>query len=115
MSEPYDVTTARDRAEGFRRYVDRTGREWTEPRPGFKPAPAELGSPSTPAGFREVTLRAWTDGDTVIVPEQEGFWLPEETPYEGPGSHDCDANGCGWEHVLARFRLPKPVDDGTSN
>ena len=30
MSEPYDVTTDRDRTNGKRRLVDRTGYEWTE-------------------------------------------------------------------------------------
>jgi hypothetical protein len=34
MSEPYDVTRPADHARGIRRYVDRTGREWTEPDEG---------------------------------------------------------------------------------
>jgi hypothetical protein len=33
MTEPYDITGPADRAQGLRRYVDRMGREWTEPSP----------------------------------------------------------------------------------
>lgn len=107
MQTPHEVTTATDRAHGRRRYRDGAGREWVEyrSRPKTKPAPA-LESPRTPEGFRPVQITVWTDGRHVIVPEQEPFWLPcEDEPAEG--GHDCDANGCGWEHVLARFDLPK--------
>jgi hypothetical protein len=106
VTEPYDITGPADRAQGLRRFVDRTGREWTEPRPVLKSGPVWESTPA-PAGFREVTLKAFTDGVIVVIPEQAGFWLPDETVPEGDGSHDCDALGCGWEHVLAKFRLPQ--------
>lgn len=102
MSEPYEVTTAADRAIGLRRYCDRTGREWTVPRPARARFLAERDG--VPEGFRKIALIAYTDGRQVIVPDQSALPLPCETV---EGDHDCDANGCGWEHVLARFLLPR--------
>jgi hypothetical protein len=104
MSEPYEITNAADRACGLRRYTDGTGREWIEPRTG--PAShVRRPYPSLPDGFREITLRAFTDGNTVVIPEQEELSLPDDPGEADPDGHNCDANGCGWEHIIATFRI----------
>jgi hypothetical protein len=60
-----------------------------------------------PPGWTAVTLHAYTDGKQVVVTDHGSI------TWEGRGEveddHDCDAMGCGWEHVLARFQLPQPV------
>jgi hypothetical protein len=60
---------------------------------------------AVPAGFRRIELTAFTDGRTVIVPEQDGLELQRDGRED---DHDCDFNGCGLEHVVARFPVPGP-------
>lgn len=110
MSERIEITTAADRARALRRY--RQGeREWVEPRPRRPPAdPEPPPLPEwPPAGWTEITLVAYTDGRQLVIPEQEGLWVPDETTDD---EHNCDAQGCGWGHVLARFNLPRPAEEG---
>lgn len=50
----------------------------------------------------ELNLRAYSDGEEIVVcgtPECEECWPDEET------GHNCDGQGCGWDHVIFRASL----------
>lgn len=68
---------------------------------------------SIPLGYREITLKAWTNGKEVVVLEQGDLWIPCEGD---PDEHNCDQMGCGalHEHVLARFKLPVEAEQGAT-
>ena len=57
-----------------------------------------------PPGWRKVFLAAYTDGQQVIVTDEGDVGLGDDED-----DHSCDAMGCGWAHVLARFNLPSPI------
>lgn len=71
-----------------------------EPRPRVPPE-ADTGLPK---GFRKVEASVYIDenGRFVITTEPSEVW-PE--PYDDEHPHNCDAAGCGWEHVVARGRV----------
>ena len=55
--------------------------------------------------YKRSMIIVWTDGEDVIVPQQELFNLDSEI--EGDEGHSCDQMGCGQEHIVARFKFPK--------
>lgn len=49
-------------------------------------------------GLQYFGLRGETNGiETVVTGEP-----PQGVPEDDPAAHNCDAMGCGWEHVLER-------------
>jgi len=60
----------------------------------------------TPAGFRRLERAAVYVNDAtgqITVTADPGDAWPDED--ENCPEHDCDASGCGWEHVVARGHL----------
>ena len=50
-------------------------------------------------------LNAYSNGEEIVV-----MGTPthnEELAEDAPEQHDCDEMGCGSDHVLARFRVPR--------
>jgi hypothetical protein len=61
-----------------------------------------------PAGYREITLRAYTNGETIVIPEQPEWRMDHaDNPY-----HNCDATGCGWEHIHVYLDALNPTGCG---
>jgi hypothetical protein len=60
----------------------------------------------TPKGFRELDVRVWTDGKTLVIEGEP----PDEDADPRAEIHHCDVMGCGWCHVLARL----PIDEATA-
>jgi len=56
---------------------------------------------SVPAGYRQLDkyTRVYVSDKWLLV-----TGTPDESEDEETG-HNCDAMGCGWEHVLYRFPL----------
>lgn len=52
-----------------------------------------------PNGYIEI--KAYTNGVFVVVPEQKGMELSGDDD-----RHNCDALGCGWEHVVLILQIP---------
>jgi hypothetical protein len=69
--------------------------EQLDARPPFDPMPD---------GYHEIAIKALTNGTEVVILEQAGVFLPDE-PGEGEPEHNCDALGCAFEHVVARFLI----------
>lgn len=75
----------------------------------WSPAPCqdafvELKTPSgIPAGYTQLDkyTRVYVSDRWLLI-----TGTPEESEDEETG-HNCDAMGCGWEHVLYRFPLDK--------
>ena len=59
-----------------------------------------------PAGYREITLKAYTNGKEIVVPEQRNWEVPgEDDPNYHEEDHNCDQFGCSSvSHVVARGR-----------
>lgn len=80
MSEPYDVTTPADVAQGIRRFSDRTGRTWTEavrppdPEPRFRLITDIGGAYYVIPEGREDEWGAWREAD---ADEPDGLDPPE--------------------------------------
>jgi hypothetical protein len=53
-----------------------------------------------PPGFRVVPATVYTDGKRLVVTAH-----PDHVR-DGEDWHNCDAMGCGWEHVIGRVQLP---------
>lgn len=58
-----------------------------------------------PDGF--YAIRAYTNGYVIII---EGI-PPDDTPFDGPLSHNCDEMGCGVAHVVARIPILEPMPE----
>jgi hypothetical protein len=91
---------------------------WTVPcSPDPQPAPAPIysGGLRIPAGYVECPVpddaakgsrAAWTNGKRVIVTGEPGNGDENDPEYE---AHNCDAMGCGWDHVLEIRDLDAPA------
>lgn len=53
-----------------------------------------------------VTARVYVTDKEIIIAGQPDEFTPHHEDEDG---HNCDANGCGIDHVIARFPRPKDV------
>lgn len=73
---------------------------------------------TTPLNYTRVWLEGYTNGTDVVILDQNGLTLPDcdDIDENDPAYHNCDAMGCGHEHVLARlsaegsFAIYEPSD-----
>ncbi len=60
-----------------------------------------------PKGFKELEkAKVFFNEETrqlIVTASPWDVW-PDEDPDKSP-HHDCDAAGCGWDHVIARCKI----------
>lgn len=87
---------------GYVTRLNEDGHRETKPDPMAKYAPK---------GYRRLDAEVWIGSNDVVV-----VGTPDESEDEETG-HNCDAMGCGWDHVLYRIPLPstagplRPAED----
>jgi hypothetical protein len=71
-------------------------------------ANAERDVTGIPDGYRLVPANVYTDGQELVVCANPWDVWPDYEDCDGDHPHNCDAEGCGWEHAVARCRV-EPV------
>lgn len=54
-----------------------------------------------PAGYARQMVQVWKGPKDIVI-----IGTPDESEDEETG-HNCDAMGCGWDHVLWRIPIPE--------